>query len=205
MLSRTVLCWIKSYLIGRFQQVHLMQRKSRAELVRWGVLQGYVLDPLLFSLYLTPLENIIRSHDINFHMYMYADDIQLYLSADPSESASARSSPERCILDVRAWISANKLKFNNSKTEFLILGKKVHLENTSKSGLIIRKKVIPASPRVRNLGTTFDPTLNMDSYIHLYVKVNIFTFGICLLLEDIYMRKPFMLSCMQPFLPELIL
>ena len=96
-----------------------------------------VLSPLLFSLYLTPLGDIIRSHDINFDMY--ADDIQLYLSTDPSQSASAKYSLERCILDVRTWMSANKLKFNDSKTKFLILGRKVHLENISKSGLTIGK------------------------------------------------------------------
>ena len=162
-LSGTVLCWMKSYLVGRFQRVHLRQRKSEAEPLRWGVPQGSVLCPLLFSLYLTPLGDIVRSHDINFHMY--ADDIQLYLSTDPSQFASARSSLERCILDVRAWMSANKLKLNDSKTEFLVLGRKLHLENTSNSCLIIGNKVIHASPKVRNLGTTFDPTLSMDSYI----------------------------------------
>ena len=87
-----------------------MQRKSKAEPVRWGVPQGSVLGPLLFSLYLTPLGDIIRSHDINF--YMYADDIQLYLT-----------SLERCMLAVRAWMSANKLKLNDSKTEFFVLGR----------------------------------------------------------------------------------
>ena len=66
---------------------------------------------------------------------MCSDDIQLFLSADPSESASARSSLERCILDLQAWMSANKLIFNDSKTEFLILVRKEQLENTSKSSL----------------------------------------------------------------------
>ena len=72
---------------------------------------------------------------------MYADDIQLYLSTDPSQSVSARSSLERCILDVQAWMNANKLKLNDSKTEFLVLGRKLHLENTSNSCLIIGNKV----------------------------------------------------------------
>ena len=62
-------------------------------------------------------------------------------------------------------MGAKKLKLNDSKNEFLVLGSKVHLENTSNSCLIIGNKVIHASPKVRNLGTTFDPTLSMDSYI----------------------------------------
>ena len=69
-------------------------------------------------------------------------------------------------------MSANKLKLNDSKTEFLVLGRKLHLENTSNSCLIIENKVIHASPKVRNLGTTFDPTLSMDSYISsLWLKL----------------------------------
>ena len=68
---------------------------------------------------------------------MYADDILLYLSTDPLQFVPARSSLDRCILDVRALMNANKLKFKDSKTEFLI-----HFENTSKSGLRIGNKVI---------------------------------------------------------------
>ena len=134
---------------------------------------------------------------------MYADDIQLYLSTDPSQFASARSSLERCILDVRAWMSANKLKLNDSKTEFLVLGRKVHLENTSNSCLIIGNKVIHDLPTVRNLGTILILHLVWTLIYHLYVEVLIFTYGIRLLLENIYMRKPSSLSCMQPSLPEL--
>ena len=200
-LSGTVLRWMKSYLVGRFQRVHLRQRKSEAEPVRWGVPQGSVLGPLLFSLYLTPLGDIIRSHDINFHMY--ADDIQLYLSTDSSQFASARSSLERCILDVRAWMSANILKLNDSKTEFLVLGRKLHLETTSNSCLIIGNKVIHASPKVRNLGTILILHLVWTLIYHLYAEALIFTFGICPLLENIYIRKPSSLLCMQPSLPEL--
>ena len=121
--SGTVLHWIQSYLTARFQQVYLQDSKSSKSPLKWGVPQGSVLGPLLFSLYVTPLGNIIRSHSVHFHMY--ADDVQLYLSSDPSSSDTAKSRLENCIMDIHTWMSANKLKFNKYT--------KLYLDNFTKN------------------------------------------------------------------------
>lgn len=53
---------------------------------RNGVLQGYVVRPLLFSNYHSPLEEIIEKHNISYHIY--ADHGKMYLAFSPTDEVS---------------------------------------------------------------------------------------------------------------------
>lgn len=113
-LSGTVLNWFKSYLTNRLFCVSGNNYFSKFSKVPYGVPQGSVLGPVLFSLYMLPLGHIIERHGVSFHCY--ADDTQLYVSFKPSEQDQL-SGISNCIQDVKDWMSQNFLQLNDDKTD----------------------------------------------------------------------------------------
>ena len=73
-VCRTALNWFKSYLSGKSQSVLINGTQSKPTSLVCGVSQGSVLDPILFTIFMLPLGDIIKRHGMQFHMY--ADDCQ---------------------------------------------------------------------------------------------------------------------------------
>jgi len=70
-----------------------------------------------------------------------------------------------CINDVRQWMLSNKLKINDNKTEFLILGSKQQLEKVDIHGIWVGNEQVAPVSYVRNLGALFDENLAMNKHI----------------------------------------
>ena len=70
-------------------------------------------------MYMYPISSILCHHGINYHIS--ADDTQLYITFDLSDPSIALENINLCISDIRTWMITNKLKINDSKTEFLVL------------------------------------------------------------------------------------
>ncbi len=113
--------WFRSDLSYRYHFVNLNRESSQLSPVKYGVPQGSVLGPLLFSIYMLPLGNIIRKYGIHFHYY--ADDTQLYISTRPDETSKLSKLME-CVKNVKDWMTNNLLLLNSDKTEILIIGPK---------------------------------------------------------------------------------
>ena len=77
--------WMISYLKERTQRVVIGDQSSSTTTLTRGVPQGSVLGPLLFSLYVQLIGDIIRAHGLFFHQY--ADDLQVYAHFDLNHSA----------------------------------------------------------------------------------------------------------------------
>ena len=127
--------------------------------------QGSVLGPLLFSLYVQPIGDIIRAHGLLF--YHYADDLHIYSHFDlnPSALAAVVQQMEDCLDDIKQWMAWNSMCMNDGKTQYL--------PNAPKStaalvdGRVIRVGVstITASRCLRNIGVFIDRHLDMKKQV----------------------------------------
>ena len=161
--------WFRSYLSERLQSVTLQGKSSRSVPLSHGVPQGSVLGPILFTIYVTPLGDIMRKHKINFHTY--ADDTQIYLSFRPTSSvADNLKRIQECIADIRSWMIKNMLKLNEDKTEMLVIGTKQQLKKITVPELVSNGCVVQPKDSVRNLGVLLDKHMSMEPQVSAICK-----------------------------------
>ena len=110
-ITGTVLEWFRSYLSDRTQFVQVNGACSASHVLEFGVPQGSVLGPLLYSMHTSPLGEIARRHQMFYHFY--ADDTQLYITFRTSSVSDMNLSNAKlvnCFRDMDAWMLSNKLK-----------------------------------------------------------------------------------------------
>ena len=144
-LDGTVLSWIKSYLSNHKQKIKIGDSFSEAVILPFRVPQGSVLGPLLFTLYTSPLSQVISKFSVTHHLY--ANDTQIYLAVDSRNFDSSMEELTECLKSVQEWMDGIKLKLNPEKTEFIIIGQKairqshqIFLFHSSKTISLLRRK-----------------------------------------------------------------
>ena len=101
-LCGTVLQWVRSYLSGRTFRVVYSDVMSFIVYVPCSVLQGSVLGPLFFILYMADLADRVAKYSVSLHAY--ADDTQLYLHQ--STFVATKSRHPLTHLSTASWTSA---------------------------------------------------------------------------------------------------
>ena len=162
----TALKWIASYLTSRTQMVAIgdldtnLGATSDPVTLTFGVPQGSVLGPILFTLYTIPLGKICKRHHI---FYLYRHDTQVYLVFKPNRNGSKEiciHNLENCINEIRDWMCINLLKLNDDKVDFIILGTQQQLQKISHINIQIGEDLVTPVNMVCNLGFFMDKYQN---------------------------------------------
>jgi hypothetical protein len=110
------LTWINNFLSARYQRVAIGGHYSDPLPVTSGVVQGSVLGPALFSIYVSSISQCIK----HAHYLFYADDLKLIL---PIQSVDARSALQNDLDRLHQWAKSWGMTFNISKCHVMHFGR----------------------------------------------------------------------------------
>ncbi|XP_028320844.1 zinc finger FYVE domain-containing protein 1 isoform X3 [Gouania willdenowi] len=147
-ISGAALAWFTSNLSDHQHFVSINNCNSHPPPVTHGVPQGLVLGPLLFTIYMLPLGQIITMDSTAMPT--------IPNSTSPPNPSPQLSTITNCIFDIKTWIDNNFLQLNNNKTELLITDPKSLFPSVQNFTLLISGHSVTSSPSVRNLGIIMD-------------------------------------------------
>jgi len=130
-----------------------------------GVPRGSVLDPILYTVYVGAVSQLIANHGVQHHQY--ADAIQIFtrMTADAIESLQA------CVNSLQHWFWANGLLLNPNKSSVAYFGTGRRLQNTAlPTTITVAGSNVDITGSLHILGVTLDSILSLDKHVNNMVK-----------------------------------
>ena len=168
-ITGLALQWFKSFLTGRTQKVRIGQAFSECLEVLFGTVQGSVLGPKLFNIYVRSQPKVFER--CSFKTTSFADDANGSKSfAIQFQYNILKNNVATCMNEITAWMNANFLKINSDKTEIVLFCPPSLSSQVIIKGTFIDGQCIRFSNEVKNVGVWLDKHLNLDKHINKIVS-----------------------------------
>ena len=149
--------WLRDFLFGRTQQVHIGSELSSTSEVMSGVPQGGALSGTLFSLFINDLPIHIKNASIS----MYADDAKIYM---PIQTEQDISKLQEDIDRAVQWCNVWKMSMNPSKCFLLQYNPRSTLRQFNPTYNIEGEAILRSSV-VKDLGVMISENLKFHDHV----------------------------------------
>ena len=153
-----------SFLTNRYQYVSLENHQLNLKKINYGVLQGSVLGPLLFNIYINGISTCVSCTP-----RLFADDTCLIVKDKNINDLHKKITTEITSLD--KWMIANKLTLNFSKSNLILIQPKSrgHRANLS---LILSPfdSNLSSVSMSKYLGLIFDNSMSFEPHINNFAR-----------------------------------
>ena len=168
---------MESYIKNRFQRIVLKDEFNTKLIYEWkrvnyGVPQGFVLGPLLFSIYINDLPRTINKYA---ESVLYADDTSIIIAN--TNVHEYKHNIKLSMHEINNWIVKNLLTVNYNKTYFLQFFTKKQKEVTLQ--IVTANSLLINSNSTKFLALMIDSMLTWEEHImDLSHKLNKICFAI---------------------------
>lgn len=164
-LSSKSLNLVTSFLTNRQQSVHANSFTSDIQSLKYGVPQGSVLGPLLFSVYINDLPLFIESI-----CELFADDTSIHSSSKNLTTLSGEL--QRSIDKLTEWSELNHMSLNPTKTKCMLITtrQKRQLLPSTLPPLCVNNQLVEEVESHKVLGVTIDNNLSWSHHINALCK-----------------------------------
>ena len=151
--------WFLNFLTGRTQKVKIGTATSVSLPVSSRIIQGSVLGPILFTLFI----NKIDASLVYCSIVKYADDIRIFLSSKKDESSinDLQSKIQIDINNIVDWTSASRMSLNTEKCFVATFGR----SNVSRD-YSLYDTVLPKNSLFRDLGLSIGTPLSFNPHMN---------------------------------------